>query len=359
MAAEAQVDVAAGAGNAPLPRVLLRSSQFRVKREDDWRELEDLIRRAERRGITSLSPQELQSLPLLYRSALSSLSVARSIALDRNMLAYLENLSLRAFLVVYGPRTTLWDGLKQFLSRQLPAAIRSAWPHLLIALLASVAGGVAGFLLTAGNEDWFSSLVPSGLAGGRGVESTREELLTHEIFAPWDGAAHAFALFANTLFQNNSMVGILSFSLGIAGGIPTILLMIYNGLILGAFIAIHYNRGLTYDFLGWLSIHGVTEFMAMWLCASGGLMIAEKILFPDRYSRVQSLAIHGRTAARVGLGGIMLFFAAAILEGCFRQLVQSTELRYAIGWGMGLLWVVYFTQVGREGAADGGKRTTL
>jgi hypothetical protein len=88
-------------------------------------------------------------------------------------------------------------------------------------------------------------------------------------------------------------------------------------------------------------------------------MIAEKILFPDRYSRVQSLAIHGRIAARVGLGGIMLFFAAAILEGCFRQLVQSTDLRYAIGWGMGLLWVIYFTRAGRGGVADGGKRAKL
>jgi uncharacterized membrane protein SpoIIM required for sporulation len=346
MAAETQI-AEMQAGDAPRPRVLLRSSEFRRRREDDWRALESLIARAEKRGITSLSPEELQNLPLLYRSVVSSLSVARSIALDRNMLAYLENLSLRAFLVVYGPRTTLWDGIAQFFSRHFPSAVRGAWPHLLIAFLATMAGALAGFLLTAGNEDWFSSLVPSGLAGGRGVESTREELLKQEIFAPWEGAAHAFALFANTLFQHNTMVGILSFSLGLAAGIPTILLMIYNGLTIGAFVALHYNRGLAFEFLGWLSIHGVTEFTAMWLCGAGGLLIADKILFPDRYSRVQSLAIHGRIAAQIGLGAIALFFAAAILEGGFRQLVQTTELRYAIGWGMGLVWLVYFIWAGR------------
>ena len=345
MAAETQA-AERESGNAPRPRVRLRSSEFRKRREDDWRALEDLIRRAEKRGITSLNPEELQNLPLLYRSVVSSLSVARSIALDRNMLAYLENLSLRAFLVVYGPRTTLWDSIVQFFY-QFPMAVRSALPHFLIVVLATMAGILAGFLLTATNEDWFSSLVPSGLAGDRGVESTREELLKHEINAPWEGAAHAFAQFANTLFQHNTMVGVLSFSLGLAAGVPTILLMIYNGLGLGAFIALHYNRGLTVEFLGWLSIHGVTEMTALWLCGAGGLMIADKILFPDRYSRIQSLAVYGPVAARVGLGAMLLFFAAAILEGGFRQLVQSTELRYIIGWSMGLVWLTYFVFAGR------------
>lgn len=332
----------------PRPRVALRSSEFRRRREQDWLVLESLISKAERRGIASLSAEELQSLPLLYRSAVSSLSVARSIALDRNMLSYLEGLALRGFLAVYAPRMTLWDGLRGFLSRDFPAAVRCVWPHLLIAILATLAGAVAGFILVAGSEEWFTTLVPSDLAGQRGPESTRESLLKEELFAKWEGPTHAFLLFANTLFQHNTMVGILAFSLGLAAGIPTVLLMIYNGLIVGTFVALHYNRGLTYEFIGWLSIHGVTEFLAIWLCGAAGLLIADKVLFPDRYSRVQSLAIYGHLAARVALGAVILFFVAAILEGCFRQVVQSTELRYAIGWGMGLIWLIYFVRAGRR-----------
>jgi uncharacterized membrane protein SpoIIM required for sporulation len=334
-------------GDDPRPRIALRSSQFRRQRENDWRALEVLIGKAEKRGIVSLDPEELQSLPLLYRSVVSSLSVARAIALDRNMLGYLENLSLRAFLIVYAPRMTLRDGIVAFLSAQFPAAVRRIWPHLIIVILATLAGAIAGFMLVAGSEDWFSTLVPSGLAGGRGPESTREELLQKEIFGPWEGVVHALVLFANTLFQHNTMVGILAFSLGLAAGIPTLVLMIYNGLLIGAFVGLHYNRGLTFDFLGWLSIHGVTEFLAIWLCGAAGLLIADKIVFPDRYSRVQSLAIHGRLAARVAIGAVLLFFVAAILEGGFRQLVQSTELRYVIGWGLGLIWLAYFLAAGR------------
>jgi uncharacterized membrane protein SpoIIM required for sporulation len=330
-------------------KVILRSSEFRLRRQEDWLALEALISRAERRGIKTLSAEDLQRLPVLYRSTVSALSVARSIALDRALLNYLENLSLRAFLVVYGPRGTLLQGMSRFFTRDFPVAVRAAAPHLLVAFLVLAAGIAAGFLLTASDESWFNTLMPSGIAADRGPESTREDLLTHEIFAPWDGPARAFALFANTLFQNNTMVGVLAFSLGLAAGVPTILLLLYNGLSLGAFVALHYNRGLTVEILGWLSIHGVTEITAILLCGAGGLLIADKIVFPGRYSRLQSLGIHGRVAAQIAIGAMLLFFVAAILEGGFRQLVQSTPLRFAIGWGLGALWLIYFVKAGREG----------
>ena len=53
------------------------------------------------------------------------------------------------------------------------------------------------------------------------------------------------------------------FGLGMAAGVPTLLLTVYQGLPLGAFVALHYNRALAIDFLGWLAIHGVTELGAL------------------------------------------------------------------------------------------------
>src|SRR5207245_3419142 len=103
------------------------------------------------------------------------------------------------------------------------------------------------------------------------------------------------------------------------------------GLPLGAMIAIHYNRDLTIDFLGWLSIHGVTELGALTLFAAGGLVIAEKVLFPGRYSRIENLALHGRLAAQVAVGAVLMLFVAAIIEGGFRPLVHSAPLRLASG----------------------------
>jgi hypothetical protein len=125
-----------GAQGEPRAHVVLRSAEFRRGREESWRELEDLVRRVESRGIHSVSADELQKMPLLYRATLSSLSVARSIALDRNLLRYLEGLTLRAYLVVYGPRTGLFSGLGGFFRRGFPAAVRKIGWHILISFAA-------------------------------------------------------------------------------------------------------------------------------------------------------------------------------------------------------------------------------
>lgn len=332
------------------PLLVLRSSEFRKGREASWRELEGFIQQVERRSLLVLSVEELQRLPLLYRSALSSLSVARSIALDRNLLLYLENLCFRAFLILYGPRTGVLRAAGDFFCRGFPATVRAARWHILLSALCLLTGLAAGFLLTVGDESWFSAFVSQGMAGDRGPGSSRDELLRDEIFAPWGGWSRMLGEFASFLFQNNATVGILAFSLGFAAGVPTVLLMAYQGLILGAFLALHWNRSLTVDFLGWVAIHGVTEITAIVFCAAGGFMLAERVLFPGRYGRLENLAIHGREAARLAVGAVVMFFVAAILEGGFRQLVASTPWRFAIGGATGILWLAYFLLAGQRRA---------
>ena len=345
MAPDSPSAVARAAGK---PTLTLKSSEFRKGREAGWRELEALVAHVERRGVRTLSLHELQRLPILYRAALSSLSVARTIALDRNLLLYLENLALRAYLVVYGPRIGVGEGLRTFFRHDLPAAVRSARWHIVIATLALLVGVAAGFLLTLQDEAWFSSFVPTGLAGGRGPASTRADLLDKVIFAPAPSALEAFGISANFLFSHNTLVGLMTFGLGLAAGVPTIMLNVYQGLTLGAFMALHYNRDLTLDFLGWVSIHGTTELGALVLLAAGGLVIADKILFPGRYGRIENLALHGRQAAQIAAGAVLMLFVAAILEGGFRQLVASTPARFAIGLGVGALWIAYFSLCGRR-----------
>jgi uncharacterized membrane protein SpoIIM required for sporulation len=331
-----------------MTRTTLRSAEFRRGREESWRRLEENVIRVEKSGISVLSADELQQLPLLYRSVASSLSVARSIVLDRSLLLYLENLALRAYLVVYGPRVGITKSLTEFFARGFPRSVREMRRHLAVVFLAMTVGTFAGFSMVWADAAWFDLLVPRDLAGERGAGSSAASLMRDELFAPWPGFVDAFLVFANTLFRHNTMVGILSFGLSFALGIPTLFLIAYNGLILGAFIALHAERGLTVAFLGWLSIHGVTEILAILLCGAAGLVVAEKILFPGPLPRVESLGLHGRRAAGVVAGSVALFFVAGFLEGGFRQLVNNTFGRYAFAAATAALWLYYFLFVGRD-----------
>src|SRR4030095_12982265 len=112
----------------------LKSREFRLEREAGWTELEGLVTRARQGGMRSLSTDDLRRFPLLYRAALSSLSVARAIALDRALLAYLADLSLRAFVAIYARRLPVAESLRNFFLRSLPRAVRSMSAQVFVAL---------------------------------------------------------------------------------------------------------------------------------------------------------------------------------------------------------------------------------
>lgn len=330
----------------------LRSAAFRKGREQGWKTLDDMVSRVEAGGISTLSATEVARLPLLYRSVMSSLSVARGIALDRNLLLYLESLSLRAYLAVYGPRSGVLENLRAFLGGGFSVAVRAMRCHLALAFIVLMVGIAAGFILTHSDINYFSILVPQDLAADRGPGSSREDLLAGELFAPWPGFVESFVVFASSLFRHNAIVGILSFGLGFALGLPTLFLLLYNGLTIGAFVALHTARGLTVDCIGWLSIHGVTELLAVLLCSAAGLVVAQSILFPGELPRLANLAARGRSAASVAAGAVGLFFIAGFLEGGFRQLIASTPGRYAFALLTAVLWFAYFGLLGRRQRHD-------
>src|SRR5258708_8894345 len=118
------------------PRDMIRSTRFRQEREADWRKLEMVVGRAEREGVAALDFDSALQLAELYRQAVTSLSVAREISLDKSLLDYLESLCCRAYLAVYAPQETLRGLVWRFLSRGAPQAVRRSWLAVGLAVLA-------------------------------------------------------------------------------------------------------------------------------------------------------------------------------------------------------------------------------
>ena len=207
-------------------------------------------------------------------------------------------------------------------------------------------GAVAGYWLVASDPDQYFAIMPDGLSGGR-TPYADPAVLRSTIYSDGSGDAAGLTAFASRLFANNAMVGIFAFALGFAATAPTILLLFYNGLLLGAMFRVFDMHGLGYDFFAWLSIHGTTELFAIVLCGAGGMIIGNAIIFPGRHTRIENLAIRGRQAGLLIIAAIIMLFFAGLIEGIFRQTVQLAELRLLIGFTFLGLWILYFTQVGR------------
>lgn len=325
----------------------LKSFHFRREREATWRALDELVGRAEKRGVKTLSSTELVRLPSLYFATLSSLSVARSISLDRNVVEYLESLASRSFFLVYGSRTNLWEAIIDFFVWRLPVAVRRLKIPFAIALFAFLAGVFAGYVLTAANADWFYSFIDEGLAGGR-TPTASTESLRNGLFDETGNDANALSFFATFLFTHNAKIGMMCFALGFAFGLPTIILLVQNGLMMGAFFALYASRGLGVELGGWIFIHGVTELLAIILCGAAGLALGGALAFPGAHSRLTNLAATGRVAGQVVIGAVALLLVAGLLEGLGRQLITDTSLRYAIAATTATAWLLYFGFAGRN-----------
>ncbi|MFA5966204.1 MAG: stage II sporulation protein M [Sphingomonas sp.] len=321
--------------------VLVNASRFRAAHEVEWQRLDKLVTRMEKRSIGALGDDDLLALPLLYRTTLSSLSVARQTSLDRALVGYLEQLCTRAYFQIYGVQNSAWRQIGGFFARGWPVAVQTLWKETIVAFLLTVAGALAAYLMVRHDPSSYYTLIPSGMAEGRDPSASVEALRT-TLHGHGKGKEDGLAVFAAFLFTHNAQIAIFAFALGFAFAVPTVLLILYNGLMLGAMIAVFDAKGLGGEFIGWLTIHGTTEIFSIILSGAAGMRIGTAIAFPGRETRGDSAMRAGRQAATVMAGAVVMLMVAGMLEGIGRQVVDDTMTRYAIGLTMLAGWLVYF-----------------
>lgn len=319
----------------------LKSAKFREERQHDWSRLSGLLEKVESRGARSLTDDQLLAIPVLYRSALSSLSVARATSLDQSLIEYLEGLCARAYFVVYGTRPWLAERLGNFFVRGWSNAVRGIWKETLASFLIVVFSVLLGFFLVRQNPDLYFSFVSPEMAQGR--DPTASYQVLHDTIYGGPGEnKEGLGAFAAYLFQNNATVSLFAFSLGFAFCVPTAMLLIAEGARLGAMLSVFAAKGLGWGFAGWLMIHGVTEFYAIILSAAAGFKIGLAVAFPGDKTRLDAAAEAGRACGGVMAGVVLMLIVAGMLEGFGRQLINSDVIRYSIGIGTGVMWMAYF-----------------
>ncbi|HZU62878.1 MAG TPA: stage II sporulation protein M [Novosphingobium sp.] len=325
----------------------LGSDRFRLAREADWARLERIVGLLEKGRPRAIADADLLALPGLYRQAASALAVARGTMLDAAVQAYLEALVQRAWFQLYGPNIGLGGWLAGFLAGGWPRAVRALAVDIAICLIVLALGTAVGWLLCAADPQWFGALV-GDMAQGRNPAASpaalRATLFGHT-------QESGLSVLAAYLFGHNAQIALLEFALGFVVGVPSLLLLVQNAALLGAFLWLFAGAGLLPEAAGWLAVHGTTELFALVLAAAAGLHMGRAVAFPGRAGVLEAVSAAGRRAALVMLGVVAMLFVAGLLEGFARQLIEPTAARMALGGLMLVLWLAYFGLVGRGGEA--------
>jgi uncharacterized membrane protein SpoIIM required for sporulation len=329
-------------------RTSLSTLDFRRRYEVQWSELESLVDAVLHDGLRNLPAAQLQRLIMLYRRTVGSLAIAREIALDQTLVDYLEALCARAYLALHGSGSARSRAFLRLFTQAIPRAVRRVRIELLVATALLVLGVAVGWILTASDPAWFYAFVDDELAAGRSPGNRSEDL--EAMLYTRFGMHSRLSDFASFLFVHNASVAILAFALGFVLGLPTAYLLFSNGLTLGAFCALYFERGLGLSFLGWLLPHAVPELMAVLLCSAAGFAIARAVLFPGGRTIQRALQDAGRRHVPLVAGALVLLLLAAGIEGVFRQVVINDDLRFGLV-AFNLIWIAaWFGLAGRRGA---------
>jgi uncharacterized membrane protein SpoIIM required for sporulation len=327
-----------------MPEFDLKSAQFRREREAAWKELEGLLARLEKGGLETLTAEELHRLPVLYRSAVSSLSVATAISLDKNLLDYLTALVGRAYIAVYGAKRRVGEAVADFFCVRFPWAVRRYFLFVLAAYALLGLGVLTGYRMVLADPERYYSLVDDAMAQGRNPAASTPEL--RDVL--YSGEKGPLGLFATFLFTHNAKIGMVCFAVGFVAGVPVIYLLFFNGLELGAMAALYQTRGLGAEFWAWILPHGITELSAVCMCGAAGMAIGAALVFPGRHTRMRNLALQGREVALLALGAVAMFLMAGLIEGIFRQVVHDVAVRWSLATLTLVFWTWYFLAVGRR-----------
>ena len=126
---------------------------------------------------------------------------------------------------------------------------------------------------------------------------------------------------------NNITVLLYFFIGGIFLSVITTYLIFKNGLMLGVFQYMFYQKGLliTSSLVIW--IHGTLEISSFVIAGGAGLFLGNSLLFPRTFTRMQSLRFAGVIGSKICLGLIPVIITAAFLESF---VTRHTEMPMAL-----------------------------
>jgi uncharacterized membrane protein SpoIIM required for sporulation len=332
--------------------MILDVARFTAAERPYWQELDQLLRRLDNDAGVRLSLAETERFHYLYQRCSSDLSRLSTFSADPQLREYLESLVALAYAEVHEAREKRRLGsFKNWFLVTFPRTFRKHIRAFQLSLAITIAG--TGFGAAALHYDPESK--PVMMPFSHLMESPAERVAREES-ASNDRMSGRKSSFASQLMTNNIRVSLFAFGLGITWGLGTVIVLFYNGVILGAVAADYVQGGQTKFLLGWLMPHGAIEIPAILLAGQAGLMLASALIgWGDPTPRRERMGAVSKDLLTVAGGACVLLVWAGIVESFFSQ-YHEPVLPYAVKITFGaieLFALFFFLMRAGEEAKEG------
>jgi uncharacterized membrane protein SpoIIM required for sporulation len=335
--------------------MIIDLDRFAAAERPFWSELELLLNRLESDSNHVLSLEAARRFHYLYERASADLAKVVTFSAEPQLRRYLEHLVARAYGEIHETRrkgrvASPWPWLWGSLPRTFRRHLHAFW----LAVAVTVAGCTFGGLAVALDPEAKASVLPQQFADHLGDPNER---VAREERAPADHMAGQKTTFSAYLMQNNIRVSITALALGMTYGIGTLIVLFYNGVMLGLVAVDYVMAGQTAFLLGWLMPHGVIEIPAILIGGQAGLVLAGTLIGRGQRAPL-SERLRGVSKDLVTLiaGVALLLVWAGLVEAFFSQ-YHEPVLPYTVKIAFGavelVLLILFLSRGGRSGPGPG------
>jgi uncharacterized membrane protein SpoIIM required for sporulation len=292
--------------------MILDLPRFIAAERPAWTELEQMLDRLAQSPDRRPTLDEAKRFHFLYRKVSADLGRIATFAAEPELRSYLESLTARAYGEIHETRSRAgrfrpWH----WFSIEFPRAFRRHFRAFVISTLITLVGVLFGGFAVAFDDEAKETIMPAQFSSHLGDPAER---VRREESAKSDRLKGHQSTFASQLMQNNIGVSIKALALGMTYGIGTIVLLFYNGVILGLVALDYILAGQLIFLLGWLLPHGSIEIPAILLAGQGGLVLGHALIGRgDRAPLAQRLrAVSADLMTLIGGVAVMLVWAGVI-----------------------------------------------
>lgn len=322
-----------------------------------WDELEQLLTRMEQDPHRRLPLDQIRRFHFLYQRASADLSRLVSFSADNSLRRYLETLVGRSYAEIHDARHESFR-FRDHVVHGIPCAFRRRFRAFCLALAVMMSGAAFGGAMLLADPHARETLLP--FPHLQGSPSDRVEA---EESAVSDRLKDRKAGFSSFLMTHNIRISIAVLALGMTWGAGTLIMLFYNGVILGAVCLDYILSGEIVFLAGWLMPHGSVEIPAVLLAGQGGLTIASALI---GWGRPISLRDRFRQIAPdlslLFAGICLLLIWAGIVEAFFSQYHEPVipyAVKIAFGAAQLCLLFGWLARSGRGGGmTEGDEKTT-
>jgi uncharacterized membrane protein SpoIIM required for sporulation len=312
-----------------------------------WTELQAMLDRLEAEPNLRMDLDQVRRFQGLYERTAADLARITTFSSEPETRRYLENLVARAYGEIHETRDRRRRIYPlQWFFQTLPQTFRRHVRAFYFSVAISLAGCAFGGFAIAFDPDSKPVLLPfSHLMQDPAKRVAKEENATKDRLS---GRKTTFSAY---LMTHNTKVSIFTLALGMTWGVGTILMLFYNGIILGAVSVDYIRAGQTKFLLGWLLPHGAIEIPAILIAGQAGLVLALALIGWGKRTPLRArLREISQDLVTLIFGVGLLLVWAGFVEAFLSQ-YHEPIIPYAVKIAFGLIeMILLFLFLGKSGS---------